>query len=156
VAAYDSAGVCNITVRVSEGLATHGWTLTVLNVNRPPIIESYTPVNSSLNVVEGATLTFTQASSDPDGDLLTYSWLLNGVLQATTQNWTYLPSSDDIGPHNVTLAVSDPSGQFDSQQWEVTVVGTRDFFFEFLTLFGIFVALYSLVHLIKLKPNKKK
>jgi len=123
VADYDSAGIYNVTVVVSDGLAqaSHEWTLTILNVNRPPVIDSYTPTDLEPEVYEGASLNFTHTSSDPDGDPLSYSWLLDGVEQATSQNWTYSPSYDAAGTHNVTLTVSD--GEFVvSQQWNVTVL----------------------------------
>jgi len=119
---YDSAGVYNVTVVVSDGLAqdSHEWTLTVLNVNRGPTIDSYGPTDLEPAVEEGASLNFTHSSSDPDGDLLSYSWLLDDVEQAVTQNWTYSPGYEDAGFHNVTLVVSD-GDLFDSQEWNVTV-----------------------------------
>jgi hypothetical protein len=71
-------------------------------------------------VDEGSSLAFNHTSSDPDGDALSYSWLLDDIEQATSQNWTYTPSHEDAGFHNVTLVVSD--GKLtDSQEWNVTV-----------------------------------
>jgi len=122
-AGYDDAGVYNVTVVVSDGLAeaSHEWTLTVLDVNRAPTIDSYTPLEPEPQVDEGDNLNFTHTSSDPDEDPLSYSWLLDNLEQATNQNWTYTPSYEEAGTHNVTLVVSDSGGLFDSQQWNVTV-----------------------------------
>jgi hypothetical protein len=75
-------------------------------------------------VDEGSSLVFEHTSSDPDGDTLFYSWLLDNVQMATTQNWTYSPGYDAAGPHNVTLVVSD-GGLFDVQQWSVTVINVN-------------------------------
>src|SRR5660397_147932 len=91
-------------------MVSQEWTVTVGDVNRPPTIDSFTPVSTSTQVYAGGSLPFTHLSSDPDEDSLTYSWLLEGVEQATTLDWTYLPGYDSAGLYNVTLAVSD--GEF--------------------------------------------
>jgi len=123
-ASFGSAGVYNITVVVTDpslAIATRKWTLTVHHVNRPPVIETYSPEDLTPEVNEGENLIFNQTSYDPDGDPLSYRWLLDGVDQATTQNWTYSPSYDAAGYHNVTLIVSD--GQLStSMEWNVTVI----------------------------------
>jgi hypothetical protein len=67
---------------------------------------------------------FEHISSDPDDDALSYSWLLDDVEMATTQNWTYSPGYDAAGTHNVTLVVSDGE-LFDSVQWSVAVVNVN-------------------------------
>jgi parallel beta-helix repeat protein len=93
-------------------------------LDSPPTIDSFTPTDIEPEVNEGDSLEFTHTSSDLDGDPLTYSWLLDSVEQSTSQNWTYSPSYDDAGVHNVTLVVSD--GELtDSQQWTVTVMNVN-------------------------------
>jgi hypothetical protein len=123
-ATFDDTGTYNITVLVTDlslASTTHEWTLSVEHVNRPPTIATYTPASLNPEVYEGASLEFTHTSSDPDGDALYYSWLLDDVLQATTQNWTYMPGYDEAGFHNVTLIVSD--GQASARiNWNVTVI----------------------------------
>jgi hypothetical protein len=111
---------------VSDDLAkvSYKWTLTVVNVNRPPVIDAYTPVDLEPQVDEGDSLNFTHTSSDPDNETLTYSWLLDDVEHATNQNWTYSPGYDAAGMHNVTLVVSDGE-LFDSQEWNVTVLNVN-------------------------------
>ncbi len=87
---------------------------------QPPTIDSFTPLDVTPEVDEGGSLPFTHTSSDPDEDPLTYSWLLEGVEQVTTLDWTYLPGYDSAGLYNVTLAVSD--GEFMvTQEWVVAV-----------------------------------
>jgi hypothetical protein len=126
VADYYSAGAYNVTVVVFDGYVevSHEWTLTVLNTNRSPIIDWFVPENTTPEVNEGSSLVFEHTSSDPDGDTLSYSWLLDNFEMATTQNWTYSPGYDSAGPHNITLVVSD-GDLFDSQQWSVTVINVN-------------------------------
>jgi outer membrane protein assembly factor BamB len=92
--------------------------------NTPPTIDFFAPTDTTPEVNEEESLEFTQTSSDPDGDPLTYSWLLDSVEQSAGQNWTYSPSYDDAGIYNVTLVVSD-SELIDSQQWIVTVINVN-------------------------------
>jgi hypothetical protein len=107
-----------------DGVAKGSTTLHVSAVppgqNSRPRIDLYSPTELALEVAEGENLNFTQFSSDPDGDLLSYAWLLDDVEQASTQNWTYAPGFGEAETHNVTLVVDD--GEFsDSQEWSVTV-----------------------------------
>jgi len=90
-------------------------------VNNAPTINSYTPTDLTPSVEVGSSLGFTHESSDVDGDSLTYSWLLDDSEQATTKDWSYSPGSEDIGTHNVTLAVTDGS-LTDSIEWTATVL----------------------------------
>ncbi|MDH7564232.1 MAG: PKD domain-containing protein [Candidatus Bathyarchaeota archaeon] len=123
-AVFGSAGKYNITVVVTDpslATATHTWMLTVHHVNRPPVIETYSPEDLTPEVNEGESISFNHTSYDPDGDPLSYIWLLDGVEQTTTQNWTYSPLYDAAGYYNVTLIVSD--GQLTASiQWNVTVI----------------------------------
>jgi hypothetical protein len=106
-----------------DGTAKNSSTIDVLvaPVNARPRIDTYSPTDLTPEVDEGAYLNFNHTSSDPDGEFLSISWLLDSVEVATSQNWTYAPLSGDIGMHNVTLVVTDYLGLFDSMQWNVTV-----------------------------------
>lgn len=70
---------------------------------------------------EGDSLGFTHTSSDPDGDVLSYSWLLDSVEVSTSQSWTYTPDFEAAGVHTVTLVVYDGSLTA-TQDWSVTVI----------------------------------
>ena len=96
----------------------------VIILSWPPTIDSFTPENTTLEINEGETIQFTHTSSDPDNDTLTYSWPLDSVERATTQNWTYTSDYDDAGIRNVALVVSD-GALTDSQQWNVTVLNVN-------------------------------
>jgi hypothetical protein len=86
-----------------------------------PVIGSYSPTSLTPTVVANQTLKFIQVSSDEDGDTLTYTWFLDKIQKATTQNWTYSTVQGDVGTHNVTFVVSD-SQLIDSIEWSVTVL----------------------------------
>ena len=109
VADYDSAGVYNVTVAVSDGLeeVSHEWTLAVLNVNRPPVIDTYYPL-SNPTIREGESQEFNVTKSDADGDPLTVSWFLNSTLLGeTSDSYIFAAEPDSAGVYNVTVAVSD-------------------------------------------------
>jgi hypothetical protein len=118
--------VYNVTVVVTDGVwqVSHQWILTVLQTNRSPNIDWFAPEDTTPEVDEGDSLEFEHVSSDPDGDVLFYSWLLDDFEMATTQNWTYWPDYEAAGTRNVTLVVSD-GDLYDLQQWSVTVVNVN-------------------------------
>ncbi len=95
-------------------------TITVNNNNRPPSIDSYSPLAAVLNTRTGRALSFTHTSSDPDiDDVLTYSWKIYGYEQATTQDWVYYP----IYCWNYEVFSLRVSDSYDSvyQSWTVNV-----------------------------------
>jgi hypothetical protein len=63
------------------------------------------------------------ASTDADGDTLTYDWRegVTGLGTGATLN-TSLP----FGPHTITLKVTDPSGEFSEDTVSVNIVDTTD------------------------------
>ena len=67
---YDQAGVYPITVTVSDGelTASQAFSITVSDVNRPPVLN---PIGTK-TVSENSLLSFTIAGSDPDNDALSY------------------------------------------------------------------------------------
>lgn len=76
--------------------------------NRPPKADfSYrTPVRTLkyINPTSDDTILFINSSTDPDGDSLSYSWLIDGKLvNRSRDHWTRLSS----GNHTITLRVSD-------------------------------------------------
>jgi PKD repeat protein len=102
---FSDAGAYTGTVRVSDGSLTDtkSFSITVNNVNRCPVADANGPYSG----VVGVAITFDgSASSDADGDVLTYSWdfgdgVINGN-QAMPQH-TYAAA----GVYNVILTVSD-------------------------------------------------
>jgi len=73
-------------------------------VNLPPVADAQS-VMTDMNSFVDITLT----GSDPEGSNLTYSvgTPANGELTGATNNWTYTPDTDYIGPDSFTFTVND-------------------------------------------------
>lgn len=98
----------NVTFKVSDGSLsdTKSITITVLNVNRPPVI---TPITNQ-EVQEGRTLSFNVIASDPDGDkvTLTASNLPSGAsFNSSTFTWPTIRGQ--AGVYFVTFTANDGS-----------------------------------------------
>jgi PKD repeat protein len=105
---FDQAGSHPVTFKVSDGtlIDTEVVTITVNNVNRPPVLNPIEPQT----IDEGLELQFTVTASDPDGDILTYSspdMPAGAALDATTGIFAWTPGYDQAGQYTVTFTVSD-------------------------------------------------
>src|SRR5256712_1071956 len=88
--------------------------------DRAPQITSSTPGVGPLTIDAGATQTFTVIAWDPDGDVLMYTWRVDGA--AAGGNLSALHFASTVpGPHTVNVTVSDGS-RVASREWTVTVV----------------------------------
>jgi uncharacterized repeat protein (TIGR01451 family) len=63
------------------------------------------------------------ASTDADGDTLTYEWREGATVLGTTAT---LNTSLPFGPHTITLKVTDPSGDFSEDTVNINIVDTTD------------------------------
>jgi large repetitive protein len=104
---FGDVGVYEITVEVSDGelTATTSFTLTVVDVNRPPTIE---PIVDQ-TVDEGGTLDVAVSASDPDGDVLVLSAEPDGFGIGElidngdgTGSITLEPGFGDVGVYEIT------------------------------------------------------
>ena len=118
---YNSAGNYSVNVSVSDGelMDSKIFNLEVLNVNRAPIINTFSPT-SIISVDEGSSLALTIDASDPDGDSLSYKWYLDNAEVSTNQNYTYSPDYNSQGNHNITIIISDSLLEA-LQYWNITV-----------------------------------
>ncbi|RLE37980.1 hypothetical protein DRJ17_05345, partial [Candidatus Woesearchaeota archaeon] len=124
---FNDAGNHVLNVTVSDPLlnsASQAWSVKVINVNRAPEIESETPVQGTIDISEGTSQTFNVTATDPDGDTLTYSWLLEGVLVSTSPYFTYSPNYLSAGTYNLSLTISDGVDQV-SLSWTVNVLNVN-------------------------------
>ncbi|HLG24327.1 MAG TPA: tandem-95 repeat protein [Candidatus Nanoarchaeia archaeon] len=96
----------------------------VININRPPSIDSFYPASQNQSVAEGSEIQFNVTASDPDGSLLSYSWQLNGSEQNTTYSFLYRPGFSSSGFYNLTVIVSD-GVLSNSTSWNLTVNNTN-------------------------------
>ncbi len=101
-----------------DGASAQSNQLTIVSGNTRPRIDWYSPVQSALTVNIGDSIDFKQISSDPNGSPLTYSWTLDSVQMATTQNWTF--NAEAASTHAVRLTTSDGTST-DYQEWIVNV-----------------------------------
>jgi len=123
---YDDAGVHNVTLVVSDGELTDSqeWTVTVMNVNRPPVIDTSFPLTDP-TISEGESQEFNITKSDLDGDPLTLTWWLNQTdTGETSDSYTYVANYESAGTYNVTVVVSDGLAQT-SHQWTLTVTNVE-------------------------------
>jgi len=122
---FDQAGVYkNVTFSVNDGHVTvsETITITVVNVNRPPVLASIGP--KSVN--ENALLSFSVSGTDPDGDSLNYATtpLPTGASFAN-RVFSWLPAYDQAGSYSVTFTVSD-GGLTASEPITISVVHVSD------------------------------
>ena len=100
-------------------------TITVGNVNRPPVLNTI----GSKSVEEGQELSFTVTASDPDNDDLTYSAddLPTGAgFDPGTQTFTWTPDYGVEGDYTVTFTATDSGSPVQSDSEEVTITVSPD------------------------------
>ena len=111
---YTAAGVYTITVSITDGLGLTG-TATEIVIPLAPTANA----GGSYSIKEGDTLTLNASTStDPDNYPLTYSWTINGHVNAVTGvnptlTWAMLQSfgiDDGPGTFQVLVTVSDGKG----------------------------------------------
>jgi len=124
---YGDAGSYFVTFIVNDnGVPPLGdqeaVTLTIGNVNRPPVLGVIGPQSTD----EGVELSFAVNAIDPDGDSLSYSAgnIPNGaVFDILTQNFTWTPLGfDEAGDYTVIFSVVDNGTPAMNDQEEVTIV----------------------------------
>ncbi len=119
---FGSAGIHNVTLMVFDGelSVTRQWNVTIINVNRPPTIDSYYPLTDP-TITEKEFQEFNVTYSDPDVDPITVQWYLNGTPTVTTDSYIFNATAGSAGIYNVTVVISDGVDQ-DMHMWTFTVV----------------------------------
>jgi hypothetical protein len=122
---FDSAGDHMVNVTVSDGHneTAWTWTVTIRDVNRPPVVASGIPVGNSTTHEEEA-LTLEVFASDPDGDELTYQWYLNSstIYDADNSTYEFIPSEGALGTFVISVYIHDGQGGWVTHLWNVTVL----------------------------------
>lgn len=75
--------------------------------NRSPVIYSINPTTATLTIPVGQFVNFSCYANDPDGDNVTYEWILDGNTVDYGGNYTYYATRDDVGSHTLVVEVSD-------------------------------------------------
>jgi PKD repeat protein len=122
---FDSSGNYTVEIVVSDGFLedSHVWGMTVLNVNRAPILEEVTPEGDP-TINETEQLQFDITASDPDGDTLTYFWTLDDVEVSTTSTYAFETNYTSAGSYHVEVVVRDLFLSV-SYEWNITVNNTN-------------------------------
>jgi PKD repeat protein len=116
---YTASGTYNVTLTVTDddgdtGLASQA--LSVTDVNQPPTAAfSWEPNKLAV--------TFSDASSDGDGSVVTWSWDFGDGTISADQNPSHAYAS--AGAYNVTLTVTDNEGATGTTSQGVTVVDNQ-------------------------------
>lgn len=122
--AKGDSGEYDVDVEVSDGVNSVNDTfkVTVNHVNTgSPVIESYSPKNSTLSMVAGEDMTFEVDAKDPDNDELSYEWYFNEEKVSEKSSFIFNSKEDDKGAYDVSVTVSD--GNFStSMKWQITVM----------------------------------
>jgi Big-like domain-containing protein/FIMAH domain-containing protein len=109
--ALNQFGTATISVTVSDGAAaaSDSFVLTVTPLNHPPVADasaSPAKVISPNNANAQLTLDGSR-SSDPDGDVLTYTWFANGNMSTPIGTGITGSVTFEMGTHQVVLVVND-------------------------------------------------
>jgi len=106
--AFTDDGQVTVQVRVtdSEGASALSDPLIVTVINRSPMVSrvTWTPSTPS----DADEVVFSVQASDPDGQLASWSWVLDSVVLASSQQLTH--AFDDDGSYQLTLHVRDNDG----------------------------------------------
>jgi hypothetical protein len=111
---FNSSGSHRLTVTVRDQMdptlhTDFTWYLTVLNVNRPPVIDTYEPDRYwQVNESQDGSVIFTVDASDPDGESLTYTWYVNSQYVAGgTDSYEMLFDFTSAGYHEISVNIED-------------------------------------------------
>lgn len=123
---YDSAGKHTARMDIFNGLkhTVIDWTINVINVDRPPIIEQISPSSESISMKEGTSQTFSVKASDLDNDALRYAWTVDNVLlpKEKGDNITFTTDFKSAGDHSVSVTVFDvPWNMSETVNWAIKV-----------------------------------
>ena len=114
---YNSAGSHTVKIDVSDGTSIVSllWSLTIENVDRPPVLK----IIPDFTVKETEIVVITPEASDPDGDEITYT-ISDPVGDSGVWQTTY----DDSNVYTVEVTASDGELE-DTQEVKITVINVN-------------------------------
>ncbi|MBT7616529.1 MAG: T9SS type A sorting domain-containing protein [Calditrichaeota bacterium] len=98
---------------------SEGWVVGIRSPNEQPLVITKTPPDSLLRVARGGSQAFIIEAEDPDGDDLSYLWVLDEDTLGN-ENIVIL-DFPDLNTHYLTVSISDGEWEI-STGWEITVV----------------------------------
>jgi hypothetical protein len=81
----------------------------VNNLNRAPVISSYSPRTKNIKIKEGENLTFSLTGDDPDDDKITIEWQVNDEPVAKNSTYIFRANYTSAGNYTINVSVSDHS-----------------------------------------------
>ena len=121
----DGVHTFNVTVSDGTGSDSRTFTVTVREVNSPPVLNAVS--NHTIQVQSAFTLNVTATDPDMPANNLTYGMTglpAGASFNAVTGIFTWTPDESQIGTHRITATVSDGTGS-DSRTFTVTVRGAN-------------------------------
>lgn len=96
--------------------------LRIVYDNTPPVITDYHPEEENITMDEGDSQEFNVSYYDADDDPISVLWYLDAYLIHQFEDiYTYAPSYDEAGLHNLTVVVTDGI-ESDEHYWKITVL----------------------------------
>ena len=137
--ANEDVGNHRIGINIQNGIypdpiSENVW-FNVINVNDPPQIMNYTPMDLTPTTTENNSIgfSFEYNATDPDlpyGDVLTSRWIVDGIVNSTTVNetggfWSFTTGFCEPSHRNITLEVSDIENETDSITWDLSITNVN-------------------------------
>jgi hypothetical protein len=122
---FTDPGNHNVEIEVEDAHGaseTASWQVGV--ESRPPEFNTREPEEAAVSIKAGETVEFNVAASDPDGEGISYRWLIDGSSVGTGNQHT--EQFNQPGDYNVTVVASDPQGKAASRSWSVGVSSFRE------------------------------
>ena len=119
---YGDNGEYKVTVTVSDGKldAFEEVILIVKKLNVNPSIDSFSPEQDELEIMEGESIKFNIEASDTNNDELEYIWKLDGDDIFEGNEYVYKSDYFDAGMHDIEILISD--GESETERiWGVKV-----------------------------------
>ncbi len=119
---YGDAGEHKATITVSDGEneVSEDVTIIVHRKDEKPIIEKFSPKESTISIDEGNKIKFSVDASDLNKDELSYTWTINDEFVSDGKEIIFETGYKDSGEYNVIVVISD--GLFNiSQEWKINV-----------------------------------
>ena len=120
----DGSHDITVTVTDDNGSDSKAVAVTVVEVNAPPMLGSI----GSQDVTRPGTLEFNATATDADvideiPDTLTFSLgaPAGATINSTTGSFSWTPTAQQVGSHNITVTVTDGTDARDSEEVAVTV-----------------------------------
>lgn len=125
------AGEYDVVITVSDGEFEVEKIVKIIvdPVNFAPVFEAYKPSDETagsllVSIAELDSVKFSVKADDPDGDLVSYQWLLDGNEVESIEAYELITGYEDAGEHTLDVIISD--GELDSRMtWFITVAETN-------------------------------